>query len=49
MEKGVDKVLYWDGITDYGKMALNGRYLIHFQIKDSSGDKEELKTFVLIK
>jgi len=39
----------WDGITNYGRMALNGRYLIHFRIKDSSGEKEELKTFVLIK
>ncbi len=49
MQKGIDRVLYWDGISDYGKMAMNGRYLIHFQVKDSSGDKEELKTFVLIK
>lgn len=39
----------WDGITNHGRMALNGRYLIHFRIKDSSGEKEELKTFVLIK
>ena len=39
----------WDGITDYGKTALNGRYIIHFRIKDSSGEKEELKSFVLIK
>ena len=49
MATGENAPVEWDGITDYGKMAMNGRYLIHFKIKDSSGEKEELKTFVLIK
>ncbi|MBN2414049.1 carboxypeptidase regulatory-like domain-containing protein [candidate division KSB1 bacterium] len=47
-ERG-ENIDLWDGITDYGKMALNGRYVIHFKIKDRSGEKEELKSFVLIK
>jgi len=39
----------WDGRTEQGKKAFNGRYVIHFKLKDSSGEKEKLKTVVLIK
>lgn len=46
---GVSKTLYWDGTTDNGKIARNGRYLLHIIIKDSSGKKEYLESVVLIK
>ena len=39
----------WDGLTDAGRMAKNGRYVLHFQVRDISGVKEKLKPFVLIK
>ena len=42
-------IVEWDGSTEGGNKALNGRYVIHFQLKDSSGEKEKLKTVVLIK
>ncbi len=47
--KGADKSVAWDGKTDSGKTALNGRYVVHFQVKDNSGKKQKLKTVVLIK
>lgn len=39
----------WDGMTGHGRMAKNGRYVLHFQVKDITGTKEDLKPFVLIK
>jgi hypothetical protein len=39
----------WDGLTDSGEMARNGRYVIHFQATDSGGTAEVLKSVVLIK
>jgi hypothetical protein len=39
----------WDGRTDTGEMARNGRYLVHFRAEDSAGTVEALKTVVLIK
>ena len=42
-------VITWDGQTEHDNAALNGRYLIQFLVKDIKGEKEKLKTFVLIK
>ena len=39
----------WDGLTDNGLMARNGRYFVHIKVADPSGDEEEFKTAVLIK
>ncbi len=39
----------WDGMTDYQRMAKNGRYLVHIKINDGAGDKDLLKPIVLIK
>ncbi|MFZ5518533.1 MAG: carboxypeptidase regulatory-like domain-containing protein [Candidatus Zhuqueibacterota bacterium] len=47
--KGAGKIITWDGKTNSGDMALNGRYLLHFKAKDSSGNQEALKAVVLIK
>ncbi|MCF7918940.1 MAG: carboxypeptidase-like regulatory domain-containing protein [Candidatus Cloacimonetes bacterium] len=41
--------LYWDGYTDKGAMARNGRYLLHLIAEDSTGRQEALRTLVLIK
>ena len=39
----------WDGITNAGLMARNGRYLVHIKAEDPSGSKEKMDTVVLIK
>jgi hypothetical protein len=48
MEKGL-VALIWDGKTLDNTYARNGRYLMHIKVEDSSGEKEELKSSVLIK
>ena len=54
MEKGEYGIgepnsLYWDGKTDDGSMARNGRYILHLIVKDASKEKQILKSIVLIK
>lgn len=39
----------WDGKTDSGSMALNGRYLLYMEAKDGSGVEKMLRPVVLIK
>ena len=39
----------WDGLSDAGLMARNGRYLVYIKIQDPSGEKEEFDTVVLVK
>ncbi len=39
----------WDGKTDSGNEALNGRYILYFEAKDGGGTVKELKAVVLIK
>lgn len=41
--------LLWDGRTDSGRMARNGRYLVHITAEDVSGEEEEFATVVLVK
>jgi hypothetical protein len=41
--------LYWDGLTNDGRMARNGRYLVHLIIEDAMDKKEYLRAVVLIK
>lgn len=43
------KEIIWDGLTDDGLMARNGRYIIQVTAKDGSGEVSELKQVVLIK
>ena len=42
-------ITLWDGRTETGELARNGRYLIHFRADDSAGTVEKLVTAVLIK
>jgi len=48
MVKG-QQAIVWDGRTNSGVMARNGRYIVHLKVKDSTGEKEEIKMSVLIK
>ncbi|MBN2011613.1 carboxypeptidase regulatory-like domain-containing protein [candidate division KSB1 bacterium] len=48
-EAGGESTLKWDGTTDSGAVARNGRYLVVLEAKDNTGDKREMKTVVLIK
>lgn len=41
--------IYWDGKTDNGIWARNGRYMVRLIIEDPSGQKEVIKSVVLIK
>ncbi|MEN9838537.1 MAG: hypothetical protein RL177_16 [Bacteroidota bacterium] len=41
--------LLWDGRTDSGDMARNGRYIIEIRLKDSTTEKVEYLPVVLIK
>jgi len=44
-----EDITLWDGRTDSGELARNGRYLIHFRADDSDGTVEKLLPVVLIK
>ena len=46
---GEAESLYWDGKTDEGRIARNGRYVIRLIAEDTKNRKELLKTIVLIK
>lgn len=39
----------WDGLTDAGTMALNGRYLVYIEVKDGADTETLLRPVVLIK
>ena len=39
----------WDGRSDEGNVARNGRYIVRIQAKDSDGKKEIVKPIVLFK
>ncbi|MFQ5772255.1 MAG: carboxypeptidase regulatory-like domain-containing protein, partial [bacterium] len=41
--------VYWDGKTDNGTYARNGRYLVQFILEDPAEKESEMKTVVLIK
>ena len=43
------KEITWDGLTDNGLMARNGRYIMRIIAKDSSGEESKLVQIVLIK
>lgn len=47
--KDLPMELVWDGRTDQGSMALNGRYIVFFEIEDGSAAKQIIKSVVLVK
>ncbi len=46
-----DQLLHfnWDGLTDDGRMARNGRYVVKVDVSDATGTKSKIKTVVLVK
>jgi len=44
-----NRPISWDGKTNDGSLARNGRYIIQIRAKDSTGEKVELLQVVLIK
>ncbi|MCK5148788.1 carboxypeptidase regulatory-like domain-containing protein [bacterium] len=42
-------ILEWDGLTDYGDMALNGRYMLYITARDGQDTATLLKSVVLVK
>ena len=48
-EKDRKVTLRWDGRTDNGLLARNGRYVVHLIVEDAKGKVEEVKTVVLIR
>lgn len=46
---GANTALAWDGLTDAGKYARNGRYLVELIAEDVQGQVRELRTVVLVK
>ncbi len=48
----VEITLWWNGMTDYDRMAKNGRYIFHLKVSDSEAENfysEEMASIVLIK
>ncbi|MFQ5707431.1 MAG: carboxypeptidase regulatory-like domain-containing protein [bacterium] len=41
--------VYWDGKTDNGSLARNGRYLVRLIVEDPADKRDEMKSVVLIK
>ncbi|MFQ6114116.1 MAG: carboxypeptidase regulatory-like domain-containing protein, partial [bacterium] len=41
--------IYWDGRTDTGALARNGRYLVRLIVEDPTESKEDMTSVVLIK
>jgi flagellar hook assembly protein FlgD len=39
----------WDGKDEHGKWAANGRYIVQFEIKDTSNTKQYLYSVALVK
>ncbi|MBN2171510.1 MAG: carboxypeptidase regulatory-like domain-containing protein [Candidatus Krumholzibacteriota bacterium] len=46
---GVETRLRWDGLTDAGELARNGRYLVRITVHDNSGEESKILQAVLIK
>lgn len=40
---------YWNGRTDEGLLARNGRYIVKVDVSDASGTKSVIKTVVMVK
>ncbi|MBN1997874.1 carboxypeptidase regulatory-like domain-containing protein, partial [candidate division KSB1 bacterium] len=47
--KDNDNIVHWDGRTDDGLLARNGRYIIRTTVEDASGTEEHVGTVVLVR
>ena len=41
--------MLWDGLTENGEVARNGRYVVRILAEDATGSAEALATVVLVK
>jgi len=49
-QQGADGgAIEWDGLTETGLMARNGRYVVYIKVEDPTGSKEKVGTIVLVK
>ena len=46
---GISHSHLWDGRSDQGDMARNGRYLVRISVEDNSGTEERILQAILIK
>ncbi len=46
---GEEHTLRWDGRTDSGELARNGRYLLRIRVEDDQGEAERILPVVLVK
>jgi hypothetical protein len=49
LEVGVEQTVAWDGLTDAGELARNGRYLLRLRVEDGRDSDERILQLVLIK
>ena len=48
----VELVYWWNGMTEFNRMAQNGRYIFYLKVSDSEAQtfyQEQVATFVLVK
>jgi len=48
----VELIYWWNGMTDFNRLAQNGRYFFHLKVSDSEAEnffQEKIATFVLVK
>jgi flagellar hook assembly protein FlgD len=46
---GTVNIEAWDGRDSYGKLCLNGRYLLEIEIEDTTGKKHYVYSIALVK
>ena len=46
---GEEHTLHWDGRTEAGELARNGRYLLRIRVEDGQGEAERILPVVLVK
>jgi len=49
VEKVLSQIINWDGLTDHQLKARNGRYILRMIIEEPGGEREYLKSIVLVK
>lgn len=48
----VELVYWWNGMTEFNRLAHNGRYIFHLKVSDSEAQtfyQEKVTTFILVK
>jgi hypothetical protein len=48
-EKEKDNIIHWNGLTDQGLLARNGRYVVKTEVQDPKGQVQNMSAVVLIR